>query len=49
MKGGVLTPAACMGMALVKRLRAAGVSVDVRELPAGDAHPKQLVGEGFNA
>lgn len=33
-KGGVLTPAAAMGMVLVDRLRAAGITFDVVESPA---------------
>jgi len=31
-RGGLLTPASCMGMRLVERLRAAGMTFDVREL-----------------
>jgi len=31
--GGVLTPAACMGMRLVDRLRAAGMTFEASELP----------------
>ncbi len=33
-KGGVLTPASCMGMKLVERLRRAGMTFEVETLPA---------------
>ena len=40
--GGILTPASCMGMHLVERLRRAGMVFDVQEMPADAASSSRV-------